>query len=57
MRPVSPEAELLALVPAAEQLLEMLLGGKVEEAEQKAKALAQALALKRATREAAKVKP
>lgn len=54
---MSPEAELLALVPAAEQLLEMLLGGKVEEAEQKAKALAQALALKRATREAAKVKP
>ena len=54
---MSLESELLALVPDAEQLLELLLGGKVDEAEQRAKALAQALALKKATREAAKVGP
>jgi hypothetical protein len=49
--------ELLNLVPAAEQLIEYLLNGNLDEANHKAKAVSQALALKLATREAAKLDP
>ncbi len=49
--------ELLALVPDALELARLLFAGDYDKAERKAKALAQSVALKKATREAAKVKP
>ena len=48
---------LLALVPEALELVRLLWDGNYDEAEHRAKALAQSIALKKATRQAAKVKP
>jgi hypothetical protein len=47
--------ELLQLVPAALELVKLLTAGDVAKAERKAKALAQAIALKKAARELVKV--
>jgi hypothetical protein len=45
---------LLELVPAALELVKLLTRGEAEKAERKAKALAQAIALKKLAREVAK---
>ncbi len=42
--------ELLKLVPAALELVKLLTNGEVDKAERKARALAQALALKKGAR-------
>ncbi len=49
--------ELLSLVPEALELVRLLWDGNYNEAEHRAKALAQSITLKKTTREAAKVKP
>ncbi len=54
MRPVSLATNLLGLVPAALELVKLLTNGDAEKAERKAKALAQAIALKKLARESAK---
>ncbi len=54
MRPVSLATNLLGLVPAALELVKLLTNGDAEKAERKAKALAQAIALKKLARETAK---
>lgn len=51
---MSLASDLLSLVPAALELVKLLTAGEADKAERKAKALAQAIALKKATREAAK---
>lgn len=47
-------ADLLPLVPAALELVKLLRAGEVDKAERKAKALAQAIGLKRGTRAVAR---
>jgi hypothetical protein len=51
---MSVASELLSLVPAALELVKLLRAGEVDQAERKAKALAQAIGLKKATRAVAK---
>lgn len=51
---MSVASDLLSLIPAALELVKLLHAGEVEKAERKAKALTQAIGLKRLTREAAK---
>lgn len=51
---MSVAKDLLPLVPVALDLVQMLRDGDVAGAEQKTKALAQGIALKKATRAAAK---
>lgn len=47
-------ASLLEFVPAALELVKLLVDGQADAAERKAKAIGQAIALKKLTREAAK---
>ena len=51
---MSVTSDLVSLVPTALELVKMLRAGDVAGAEQKTKALAQGIALKKATRAAAK---
>jgi hypothetical protein len=51
---VSVAGDLVSLVPAALEIAKLLKDGDVEKAEKKTKALAQSIALKKATRVAAK---
>ena len=51
---MSVASELLGLIPAALELVDLLRKGQHDKAERKAKAIAQAIGLKKATRAAAK---
>lgn len=51
---MSVASDLLQLIPAALELVRLLHAGDYDKAERKAKALAQAIALKKATRAAAR---